>query len=176
MRASLHFCTDRTAWRHILPAVLYVHESSFSWELCRHPQGLMWAQQELIASTVSFVPPGCEQFVEQWISIYGHAFYEKFEVCWWGLNPFRPESIELPRLSAEDNGTILHWKSVYPNLYLRQFSVTRGIDKRARIKVQRILDKSAAIIEGFMPGTATLNGLNVPSMPATTSFLDNNYA
>ena len=101
MAVTIHFCNDPTAWRYLIPALLDLPVSQFRWETCRHPTSLTLARVLLESSAFSFVPAGGEDYVAEWIDIYGlEKLSQKVTFQWWGTTALPVNAIQMPPLMS----------------------------------------------------------------------------
>jgi hypothetical protein len=147
MALKLHFCNDPTGWRYLIPALLDLPESQFQWESCRIQSGLTLAHQLLESDNFSFVPVGSEEYVAEWLDVYGlEKLSQKVELHWWGKTDLNLESTQIPTLKPDINGWIFGLISRYPQHSLRSLLVRRGVHPIDRLKLRQILNHSAQIL------------------------------
>ncbi|MFA9201927.1 MAG: hypothetical protein ACEQSC_00045 [Candidatus Nanopelagicaceae bacterium] len=142
MPICIHFSSETSAWRYLLPALFNFSESTFSWEVCRFPQGFIDADKALLRDNVfSAVNPGCERYVVEWLERYGTPPTD-LEVYWWGTEESPIEGmpfIQLPRLQGDHNAFLLHLKSLYPLRSLSSLVSERSLDPLHRITLRKFL-------------------------------------
>jgi hypothetical protein len=147
MPLELHFCTDRSGWRYLIPALLHLYESPFQWEACRHPQGFTLAQTLFRDKTFSFISSGCEEYVSQWLEIYGENLQQKAKIHCWGATSANVPITMLPPLDPAPNGFILDLKSRHPQRSLSSLLVERRIiHPLEHLKLHKIMLDSARIL------------------------------
>jgi hypothetical protein len=148
MALKLHFCNDPTGWRYLIPALLDLPESQFQWETCRIRSGLTLAHQLLESDNFSFVPVGSEEYVAEWLDLYGlENLIQKVELHWWGKTDFNLESTQIPTLKSDINGFIFSLISRYPQHSLRSLLVRRGVHPIDRLKLRQILQNARATLQ-----------------------------
>jgi hypothetical protein len=162
MALKLHFCNDPTAWRYLIPSLLDLPESQFQWETCRIRSGLTLAHQLLESDNFSFVPAGSEEYIAEWLDLYGvEKLTQKVELHWWGKTDLNMESTQIPTLKPDINGWIFGLISRNPQRSLRSLLTTRDLHPIDRRKLRLTFDNSAQI----------LNELNwtLPALPVEFS-------
>jgi hypothetical protein len=162
MALKLHFCNDPTGWRYLIPALLDLPESQFQWETCRIRSGLTLAHQLLESDNFSFVPVGSEEYVAEWLDLYGlEKLSQKVELHWWGKTDLKLKSTQLPTLKPDINGWIFDLMSRYLQCSLRSLLRTRDLHPIERRKLRLTFENSAQI----------LNELNwtLPALPVEFS-------
>jgi hypothetical protein len=158
LEQELHFCNEQGAWRYLIPALLDLPQPDFNWDVCRFPQGFSMGHCLLESSCFSFVPTGLEEYVTQWIEIYGlDNLTQKISIHWWGEAVLSLPSTQLPRHDSVTNGFILDLISKYPLLSLRALLVERGMHPIDRLKLRQVLDSSGDLLRGL--------GWKVPVLP-----------
>jgi hypothetical protein len=164
MALKLHFCNDPTGWRYLIPALLDLREAQFQWESCRIRSGLSLAHQLLESDNFSFVPVGSEEYVAEWLDLYGlEKLSQKVDLHWWGKTDLNLASTQLPTLKPDINGWLFGLISHYPQLSLRSLLTKRGLHPIDRLKLRQILTDAAQILKQLywtMPELpAKFNGL-----------------
>jgi hypothetical protein len=162
MALKLHFCNDPTGWRYLIPSLLNLPESQFQWETCRIRSSLTLANQLLESDNFSFVPVGCEEYVAEWLDVYGvEKLSQKVDLHWWGKTDLKLESTQLPTLKPDINGWIFDLMSRYLQCSLRSLLTTRDLHPIERRKLRLTFENSAQI----------LNELNwtLPALPVEFS-------
>jgi hypothetical protein len=150
LNQELHLCNEQGAWRYLIPALLNLPQPDFNWEVCRFPQGFSMGHCLLESSCFSFVPAGLEEYVGQWIEIYGlNNLTQKISIHWWGEAALNLPSTQLPRHDSTTNGFILDLASKYPLLSLRGLVVERGLHPIDRQKLRQVLNSSADVLSGL---------------------------
>jgi hypothetical protein len=148
MALKLHFCNDPTGWRYLIPSLLNLPESQFQWETCRIRSSLTLANQLLESDNFSFVPVGCEEYVAEWLDVYGvEKLSQKVDLHWWGKTDLNLESTQIPTLNPDINGFIFGLMSHYPQHSLRSLLVRRGVHPIDRLKLRKILQNARATLE-----------------------------
>lgn len=142
MPISIHFSSETSAWRYLLPALFNFSESTFSWEICRFSQGYLDADKALLRENVfSHVSLGCESHVVQWLNSH-EVPSPDFLAYWWGTDESPIEGmpfIQLPRLQNDHNAFLLHLKSLYPLRSLSSLVKERSLDPLDRINLRNFL-------------------------------------
>jgi hypothetical protein len=162
MTLKLHFCNDPTAWRYLIPSLLDLPESQFQWETCRIRSSLTLANQLLESDNFSFMPVGCEEYVAEWLDVYGlEKLSQKVDLHWWGKTDLKLKSTSIPTLNPEINRFILGLISHHPQRSLRSLLTTRDLHPIDRRKLRLTFENSAQI----------LNELNwtLPALPVEFS-------
>jgi hypothetical protein len=148
MALKLHFCNDPTGWRYLIPALLDLRESQFQWESCRIRSSLTLAHQLLESDNFSFVPVGSEEYVAEWLDLYGlEKLSQKVDLHWWGKTDLNLESTQIPALKPDINGFIFGLMSRYPQHSLRSLLVRRGVHPIDRLKLRKILQNTRATLQ-----------------------------
>jgi hypothetical protein len=165
MAVTIHFCNDPTAWRFLIPALLDLPVSQFQWEICRHPAGLTLARVLLESSTFSFVPVGAEEYVAEWIDIYGlEKLSQKVAFQWWGTTVLPVNATQMPPLTPDIDGFVFSLSSRYRQTSLRALLTRRGLHPMERLKLRRImLDATVAIAQ---------SGWQIPVLPTRPTGLE----
>lgn len=145
-KTHLHFCTDQTAWLHILPSLLSVPVVRFDWDGCQTPQDYRPIAHLLKQS--SFCPiainPRTEQAIADWLSLYGPNLRSSIHFTCWGDPFLEMEHYPLPLLSAAINGYVLDIQSRHPDNSLRSLLLSRGLlHPVQRKKISAILTNCA---------------------------------
>jgi hypothetical protein len=142
MPISIHFSSETSAWRYLLPALFNFSESTFSWEICRFPQGYLDADKALLRENVfSHVRLGCESHVVQWLNTHDLPSPDCL-VYWWGTEESPIEGmpfIQLPILQNDHNAFLLHLKSLYPLRSLSSLVSERSLDPLDRVTLRKFL-------------------------------------
>jgi hypothetical protein len=147
MALKLHFCNDPTGWRYLIPSLLDLPESQFQWESCRVRSGLTLAHQLLESDNFSFVLVGSEEYVAEWVDLYGlEKLSQKVDLHWWGKTDLNLEFTQLPALKPDINGWIFDLMSRHPQRSLRSLLTTRDLHPIARRKLRLIFETSAQIL------------------------------
>jgi hypothetical protein len=147
MALKLHFCNDQTGWRYLIPSLLDLPESQFQWESCRIRSGLSLAHQLLESDNFSFVPMGSEEYVVEWLDLYGlEKLSQKVDLHWWGKTDLNLESTQLPTLKPEINCWIFGLMSCYPQRSLRSLITTRDLHPIERRKLRLTFENSAQLL------------------------------
>jgi hypothetical protein len=127
-KVQLHFCSDQTAWRFIIPALVDLPIFQFEWESCQSPSA--YSKAAILLKNSFFCPalPGAEKHINAWFELYGlDALAARIDFTSWGdtgLNiPYRP----LIGLPAAVNGFILDIQSRHPEQPLRGLLKSRGL-------------------------------------------------
>jgi hypothetical protein len=158
MAVTIHFCNDPTAWRYLIPALLDLPVSQFQWETCRHPAGLTLARVLLESSTFSFVPAGAEEYVAEWIDIYGlEKLSQKVAFQWWGTTELTVNVTQMPPLTTDIDGFVFSLSSRYRQTSLRSLLTRRGLHPMERLKLRRIMLD--------VGGTLSRYGWQIPALP-----------
>ena len=148
MALKLHFCNDPTGWRYLIPALLDLPESQFQWESCHIRSGLFLAHQLLESDNFSFVPTGTEEYVAEWLDVYGlEKLHQKVDLHWWGKTDLNLESTQLPTLKSDINGWLFGLMSRYPQRSLLSLLVRRGLHPIDRLKLRKILQDARETLQ-----------------------------
>jgi hypothetical protein len=127
-KTQLHFCSDQTAWKFILPALLDLPTFHFDWESCQTPQDYLPAAELLKNSSFCPTSRRAEKAIDNWFDLYGlYGLIAKIDFTSWGdmelKIPYRP----LIALSPAINGYILDIQSRHPEQSLRSLLRSRGL-------------------------------------------------
>jgi hypothetical protein len=127
-KIQLHFCSDQTAWRFIIPALLDLPSFQFDWESCQTPQDYLPAATLLKSSFFCPTTRNAAGAISNWFDLYGlESLISKIDLMSWvdvGLNiPSHP----LIALSPAINGYILDIQSRHPEQSLRSLLKFRGL-------------------------------------------------
>ncbi len=148
MAIKLHFSNDPTAWRYLIPALLDLPESQFHWETCQIQAGLSLASELLKSDNFSFVPAGSEEYVGEWLDMYGlEKLSQKVELHWWGNTDLKLKSTQLPALEFDIIGFIFSLISRYPQQSLLSLLVRRSLHPIERLRLRQILQDARATLE-----------------------------
>jgi hypothetical protein len=127
-KIQLHFCSDQTAWRFIIPALLDLPIFQFDWESCQTPQDYVPATTLLKSSFFCPTTRNAVGAIDNWFDLYGlDGLISKIDLMSWGeieLNiPCRP----LTSLSSVINGYVLDIQSRHPEQSIRSLLKSRGL-------------------------------------------------
>jgi hypothetical protein len=184
MSVTIHFCSETSAWRYLIPALFNFSESSFNWEICRYSQGFLLASKHLLIDNqeiFSVITPGCEPYVEKWLKLNGAPSTKIAVYCWGTRNESPIKSIpfiQIPILRDDLNGFLLHLKSVHPLRSLRSLLNERAIHPRDRIRLREILSEKLTAALGRQLDTASLlqpsppNSIEEEASPTQDEFND----
>jgi hypothetical protein len=157
----LYFSNDLTAWRHLIPSLLHVNNSKFNWELCMYPQSYALARLLLDADSFSFVYPGHEKYVADWLAAYGTTIQDESDLIWFGTNSIGIQSYSLPKISAQCNGFLLCLQATFPSTSFRSLLNNREVPPLDRVLLRQHLEKSGKILQSL--------GFPIPLLPARSA-------
>jgi hypothetical protein len=127
-KTQLHFCSDRTAWKFIIPALLDLPIFQHDWESCQSPQDYLPAAVLLRSSFFCPTNGNAAGSISNWFNQYGlEHLITRIDLTAWGdveLNiPRRP----LANLPSSINGYVLDIQSRHPEQPFRSLLKSRGL-------------------------------------------------
>jgi hypothetical protein len=122
-----------------------------------YPQSYSLARLLLGTNSYSFVNPGHEKYVADWLAAHGTAIQDESDLIWFGSNSIGIKNYSLPKISAQSNGFLLHLRSAFPDPSFRSLLNDRDLAPIDRVLLRQYLEKSGEILKGL--------GLSIPSLP-----------
>jgi hypothetical protein len=121
-----------------------------------YPQSYPLARLLLGTDSYSFVNPGHEKYVADWLAAYGTTIQDESDLIWFGTNSIGIKSYALPRISDHSNGFLsrLRYTSDLP---LRSLLNSKNVAPIDRVLLRQHLEASGEILKGL--------GLFIPSLP-----------
>jgi hypothetical protein len=127
-KTQLHFCSDQTAWKFILPALLDLPTFHFDWESCQTPQDYLPAATLLKNSSFCPTSQRAEKAINDWFDLYGlYGLISKIDLMSWGDMELKIPCRPLIALSPAINGYVLDIQSRHPQQSLRSLLRSRGL-------------------------------------------------
>jgi hypothetical protein len=166
-KLQLHFCTDQSSWRYLVPTLLDIHESPFHWETCQFSQGYTLAHSLLLSSAFSFVPIGCEEYVGEWIALHGGSLQQRFDIYWWKNAGADEGCVNLPELASSVNGFLFDLKSRFPLRSLRSLLKERALHPSERVRLRQIIVSAARVLKQMGWETSSLPALAPPTLESS---------
>lgn len=174
-KLQLHFCTDQSAWRYLVPALLDIYESPFHWETCQLAQGYTLAHNLLLSSAFSFVPTGCEDYVAEWLALHGNSLQQRFDIYWWKKTGVDGGCISLPELASGVNGFLLDLKSRFPLRSLRSLLKERALHPSELARLRQIVVSAAKVLKQIGWETPPLPALFPPTLESVYKEMGYDY-
>jgi hypothetical protein len=127
-KIQLHFCSDQTAWRFIIPALLDLPIFQFDWESCQSPQDYLPASTLLKSSFFCPTTRNAVEAINNWFDLYEReSLTSKIDLMSWGDVGLNIPSRPLISLSPAINGYILDIQSRHPEHSFRSLLKSRGL-------------------------------------------------
>ena len=163
-KLQLHFCTDQSAWKYLLPTLLDIYESPFHWETCQFSQGYTLAHSLLLSSAFSFVSIGCEEYVAEWVALHGDSLQQKFDIYWWKKAGAEGSYVSLPELASSVNGFLFDLKSRFPLRSLRSLLKEHALHPSELARLRQIVVSAAKVLKQIGWETPPLPTLSPPTL------------
>jgi hypothetical protein len=127
-KTQLHFCSDQTAWKHIIPDLLELEVFQFDWESCQTPQDYRPAAVLLKSSFFCPTARDAAGAIGCWFEQYGlENLIAKIDLIAWGEMDLEIPSRPLVNLPPVINGYILDIQSRHPETPFRSLLKSRGL-------------------------------------------------
>jgi hypothetical protein len=127
-KIQLHFCSDQTAWRFIIPALLDLAIFQFDWESCQSPQDYLPAAVLLKNSSFCPTTRNAAGVIGNWFDQYGlDNLTSKIDFTSWGDTGLDLPCLPLITLPPAINGFFLDLQSRHPEHPFRSLLKSRGL-------------------------------------------------
>jgi hypothetical protein len=127
-KIQLHFCSDQTAWRFIIPALLDLPIFQFDWESCQSPQDYLPAVTLLKSSFFCPTTRNAAGAIGNWFDQYGlDNLTPKIDLTSWGDMGLNIACRPLISLSPAINGYVLDIQSRHSEQSFRSLLKSRGL-------------------------------------------------